>query len=83
MKETSQYSYIQYYCTRSYRFLFEDHLSQPFKVKRFESREDKEGIFLIALGLLDGPFWVGYPQGGLSTYISGVTTHWGFVESKE
>jgi len=68
---------------RSYQFLSVDHLSQPFKVERFESREDKEGIFFIAFRLLDGPLGIGDPHGGLSAYISGVTIHWGLVESKK
>lgn len=64
---------------QAYQLLLEDHLLEPLEIQRLEGGEHKERVFLVALGLLDGSFWIRYPHGGFGPDIFVVTRHRGFV----
>lgn len=64
---------------QAYQLLLEHHLLEPLEIQRLEGGEHKERVFFVALGLLDGSFWIRYPHGGFGPNIFVVTGYRSFI----
>lgn len=65
---------------RSYHFLLVNDVFQPLEILPFESCQNKQGILLILLHLLDCTFRICDPESCLATHIFFKALHWSRVQ---